>query len=147
MEKFMTIGANLSRYGVVFLLLLFGLYKFTVTEAEAIKPLIDNSFLFNWLNRIMNIYAISKMIGIVEIIAAIGIGLRFYDSKVAFYGSILGSIIFSTTLTFLFTTPGMIAKSEWLWLPDGFIIKDLVLLGFCLWSAGEAYSKTISNTL
>jgi reactive chlorine resistance protein C len=145
MEKLNLIGENISRYGIVAILLMFGIYKFTATEAEAIKPMIDNSFLFNWMNHFFDIRTISKIIGIVEIIAALGIGARFYDSKMAFYGSILGSIIFFITLTFLFTTPGMIAKSEWLWLPDGFIIKDLVLLGFCLWSSGEAYSKTIFN--
>jgi reactive chlorine resistance protein C len=145
MEKFTSLGENISRFGLVAILLMFGLYKFTATEAEAIKPMIDNSFLFNWMNSLFDIRVISKIIGVVEIIAAIGIGSRFYNPHIAFYGSILGSCIFFITLTFLFTTPGLIAKSEWLWLPDGFIIKDLVLLGFCLWSTGEAYTKINSH--
>ncbi len=140
MKNLKTTGEAISRYGIAYILIAFGIYKFTATEAAAIKTLIDNSFFFNWMNNFFTIRTISKIIGVVEISAAIGIASRFYSPSVALYGSLLGSVIFFVTLTFLFTTPGMIAKSEWLWLPDGFIIKDLALLGFCIWSAGEAYA-------
>ena len=143
MEKLSFIGVLVSRYGLVFILLAFGLFKFTATEAEAIKPLVDHSFLFNWMNTFFKIRTISAFIGILEIMAAIGIGLRFVSPRLALYGSLLGVIIFLVTLSFLFTTPGMIAKTEWLWLPDGFIVKDLLLLGFCLWSTGEAYNAML----
>jgi uncharacterized membrane protein YkgB len=139
MEKLINIGPQISRYSLVFILLAFGLFKFTATEAEGIKPYIDHSPFFSWMYRFFAIRAISNLIGVVEILAAIGIGLRFASPAASFYGSLLGSAIFFVTLTFLFSTPGLIAKAEWLWLPDGFIIKDLLLLGFCLWSAGEAY--------
>ncbi len=137
----MVIGELITRYGVVGILLAFGIFKFTLTEAQAIKPLIDNSPLFNWMNHLFTIRTISSIIGVIEIVAAIAIGARFLSPDIAFYGSLLGCIIFLSTLSFLFTTPGMFVKTEWLWLPDEFIIKDLVLLGFCLWSAGEAYSS------
>lgn len=135
------IGELIARYGVVGILLAFGTFKFTNTEAQAIKPFIDNSPLFSWMNHLFDIRTISAIIGIIEIIAAIGIGARLISLDIAFYGSLLGCIIFLSTLSFLFTTPGMFVKTEWLWLPDGFIIKDLVLFGFCLWSVGEAYSS------
>jgi reactive chlorine resistance protein C len=144
-DKFSTIGEFIARYGVVYILIAFGIFKFTETEAQAIKPLIDNSPIFNWMNALFSIRTISAIIGIIEIMTAIAIGSRFLSPTLSFYGSLLGSIIFFITLTFLFSTPGMIAKTEWLWLPDGFIIKDLVLLGFCLWSAGEAYSEMFYN--
>ena len=140
MYKLKMIGENISRYGIVFMLLLFGIFKFTNTEAQAIKPLVDSSPLLGWMNTFFNTTIISGIIGVAEITAAIGIGLRFVSKRIALYGSLAGSIIFFITLTFIFSTPGMISKVEWLWLPDGFLIKDLALLGFCLWSAGEAYT-------
>jgi uncharacterized membrane protein YkgB len=141
MSKLSFIGILVSRYGLVYLLLAFGLFKFTATEAAGIKPLVDHSPLFSWLNSFFTIRTISALIGILEIVAAIGIGLRFVSPRLAWYGSLLGVVIFLVTLSFLFTTPGMITKTEWLWLPDGFIVKDILLLGFCLWSAGEAYHQ------
>lgn len=135
----MTYGEFTGRYGLVLILLAFGIFKFTTTEALAIRPLVDNSPLFNWMNHFFSVRTISSIIGILEILAAIGIGLRFLSPEITFYASILGSVIFLSTLTFLFTTPGMFTKTEWMWLPDEFIIKDLVFLGFCLWSTGESY--------
>lgn len=143
MKNLTTIGENIMRYGLVFILIAFGIFKFTATEAAEIKPLIDNSPFVGWLNNFFHIRTISSMIGITELMIAIGIGLRFVSSKITFFASILGAVMFLTTLTFLFSTPGLIAKTEWLWLPDGFIIKDLVLLGFCTWSAGESYNHML----
>lgn len=139
MKKITTLGENISRYGIVYILLTFGIFKFTNTEAEAIKPLIEHSPLLNWMSSLFSQRTISAVIGIIEIIAAISIGLKFLSSRIAFYGSILGSLIFFITLTFLFTTPGRFTRVEWLWLPDGFIIKDMAFLGFCVWNAGNAY--------
>lgn len=93
MEKLITIGENISRYGIVFILLVFGIFKFTATEAEDIKPLIDNSLFFNWMIAILSIRVISGIIGVLEIIAAIAIGLRFFSPQIAFYGSLLGSTL------------------------------------------------------
>ncbi len=140
MNKLKLTGEIISRYGIVFMLLLFGIFKFTTTEAQAIKPLIDNSPFFRWMNHLFATGTISRIIGITEITAAIGIGLRPLSPRIALYGSLAGSVIFFMTLTFIFSTPGMISKVEWLWLPDAFLIKDLALLGFCVWSAGEAYT-------
>jgi uncharacterized membrane protein YkgB len=50
--------------------------------------------------------------------------------------------MFMTTLTFLFTTPGVIEPSLGFpalsAVPGQFLIKDAVLLGAALWTAGEA---------
>ena len=122
----MVSGELIARYGVVSILLAFGIFKFTKSEAQAIRPLIDNSPLFGWMNHLFDIRTSSAIIGIIEIIASIGIGARFISLDIAFYGSLLGCIIFLSTLSFLFTTPEMFVKTEWLWLPDEFIIKDLI---------------------
>jgi uncharacterized membrane protein YkgB len=54
--------------------------------------------------------------------------------------------MFLTTFSFLFTTPGwepslggFPAVSA---LPGQFVLKDIVLLGAALWTAGEALSAT-----
>ena len=50
--------------------------------------------------------------------------------------------MFLTTLTFLFSTPGVIEPSLGFpalsALPGQFLIKDVVLLGAALWTTGEA---------
>lgn len=127
------------RYGLVFILLLFGLCKFTATEAEAIKPLVDNSPLLAWMNHLFPVRTTAGILGTIEIITALLIGLRFVSSKMSFYGSIMGILIFSITLSFIFTTPGYMTKVEWIWMPDGFVFKDLLLLGFCFYSAAESH--------
>jgi uncharacterized membrane protein YkgB len=57
-------------------------------------------------------------------------------------GGGLAAVMFLTTLTFLFSTPGwepslggFPALSV---VPGQFLIKDIVLLGAALWSLGEA---------
>jgi len=46
-------GALILRYGLVLLLLWFGVFKFTPTEAQAIQPLVANSPLLSWLYSIL----------------------------------------------------------------------------------------------
>jgi len=47
-------------------------------------------------------------------------------------GSLGATIAFATTLSFLFTTPDL--SPGW----SGFLMKDLVLLGAALWTAGDS---------
>ncbi|MBB6458961.1 DUF417 family protein [Flammeovirga kamogawensis] len=146
---FQKIGANISRYGLVLILLWYGVFKFTATEAEAIKPLIENSPFFNWMLSVMTLQQVSNFIGITEIITAIAIALRPLSAKLTALGSALAVVTFIGTLSFLFTTPGMFKMVEWMYVPNGFILKDLLLLGFSVWSLGEALSslKIQGNTL
>jgi uncharacterized membrane protein YkgB len=46
--------------------------------------------------------------------------------------SLGATIMFATTLSFLFTTPGL--SPEW----QGFLMKDLVLVGAALWTAADS---------
>jgi len=58
--------------------------------------------------------------------------------------------MFLTTLSFLATTPGMFTVVEGLPVPSGmgaFVIKDLVLLGAALWTAGKALSARRAKLL
>ena len=61
--------------GVVLTLLWIGVFKFTPTEAEAIRPLVESHPLMNWMFSILSVQGVSNLIGITEIIVAIGMVL------------------------------------------------------------------------
>jgi len=55
-------------------------------------------------------------------------------------GSVFAVLIFCSTISFLFTTPGVTAGGFGLLsgLPGQFLIKDIVLLGVALWTLGDS---------
>lgn len=133
-------GHVVLRYGLVALLLLWGGLKFTTMEAEGIRPLVEHSPLMSWMYPAFGISGASAIIGIVELIAAVLMALRRFWPTLSALGSLLATCIFAVTLSFLLTTPGVFA-------PDnpfgGFLMKDIVLLGAALATAGEALSATL----
>jgi reactive chlorine resistance protein C len=78
---------------------------------------------------------VSNLIGTVEVITGMLIALRPISPNVSAVGSIAGIVIFVVTLSFLVTTPGVLAPDS---PAGGFLIKDIVLLGASLYTAGEA---------
>jgi len=127
------LGAGVTRYGIVFLLLLFGAMKWTAPEAQAIAPLISHSPFFGWLLGVFGLQGTSIFFGVFEIGAAIAIAPRPFLPLLSAVGSSFCVVMFLTTLSFLFTTPGILTSPM-----GGFILKDVVLLGGALWTAGEA---------
>ena len=141
-------AANLLRYGLVLVIAWIGSMKFTAYEAAGIQPLVANSPLMSWAYAIFSGRAFSALLGVVEIAIAAMIALRPVSAKVAAIGSGLAAIMFLTTLTFLFSTPGwepslggFPALSV---VPGQFIIKDIVLLAAPAWSLGEALPEARS---
>ncbi|NLR90440.1 MULTISPECIES: DUF417 family protein [Flammeovirga] len=134
------VGIEISRYGLVLILLWYGIFKFTNAEAQAILDLIENSPLFSWMLSFMTIQQVSNMIGTVEIITAIAIAARPFSPWASVVGSFVGIVTFVATLSFLATTPGMFKLVDGMYVPNGFILKDLLLLGFSVWSFGESYA-------
>jgi Protein of unknown function, DUF417 len=65
------LGLWILRYGLVGLLLLWGSFKFAVFEAEAIRPLVENSPLLSWLYPLFGVRGTSSLIGVVEVGAAL----------------------------------------------------------------------------
>jgi uncharacterized membrane protein YkgB len=128
------IGAAVIRYGIVFLLLLFGAMKWTHAEAVAIQPLVSHSPVWAWLYGPFGVQGTSIFFGVFEIGAAIAIATRPWLPLVSAGGSAFCIVMFLTTLSFLFTTPGLLTSSD-----AGFILKDVVLLGGSAWTAGEAF--------
>lgn len=134
-------GTWVLRYSLVLIVLWFGVFKFTPTEANAIKPLFTNSPLFAWLYEVLSVRAVSNLVGTAEILIALLIALRPVAPRLSFVGSLGAVGIFAVTVSFLFTTPGAFALVDGLWVPGGaggFIIKDLTLLGAALYTAAEA---------
>ena len=145
-DRLKMIGTHVTRYGLVVVLLWIGGMKFTAYEAEGIKPLVANSPLMGWVYGVMSVMAFSALLGVVEIAIGLLIALRPLWPLGSAIGSGLAVAMFLTTLTFLVTTPGwepslggFPAVSA---MPGQFVLKDLVLLGAALWTAGEALEAT-----
>lgn|SRR5690242_11930999 len=142
-EALETSGQAVPRYGLVAMLLFFGAFKFTAVEANGIQPLIANSPLMSWLYSVGSLRAVSDGIGVVEIAVALLIATRRYSPGLSAIGSLGAVLIFATTLTFLFSTPG-----AWVSVPGfpvpvtsgtgAFLIKDAFLLGAALVSAADS---------
>ncbi|HEY0018851.1 MAG TPA: DUF417 family protein [Longimicrobium sp.] len=136
-------GAALLRYGLVAILLYFGLFKFHPVEAEAIRPLVANSPLMGWMYAVLSVRGVSSLIGVAEIIVAGLLLARPWSPRAGAAGGIGASLVFLATLSFLFTTPGAWASVPGWPLPmpgmaGSFLIKDLFLLGAAVWITGDA---------
>lgn len=141
-DRLQTAGKHVTRYGLVVVLLWIGGMKFTGYEAEGIKPLVENSPLMGWVYGFLSVTQLSAVLGVTEIAVGLLIALRPVWPVVSAAGSGLAVGMFLTTLTFLVTTPGweptlggFPALSA---MPGQFVLKDVVLLGASLWTAGEA---------
>lgn len=142
-------GTTVARYGLVVVLLWIGGMKFTEYEAEGIKPMAANSPLMGWVYGVMSVTAFSAVLGVVEIAIGVLIALRPVWPLGSAVGSGLAAGTFLTTFSFLFTTPGwepslggFPAISA---MPGQFVLKDIVLLGVALWTAGEALAARPSR--
>jgi uncharacterized membrane protein YkgB len=128
-------GTHVLRYGLIALLLMWGAFKFTAFEADAIRPLVENSPLMGWLYPLLGIRGTSALIGVVEVASALLMSVRRWKPDWSAIGSLIASGTFVVTLSFLFTTPDV-------WYPSnpcgGFLMKDVLLLGAALYTAAEA---------
>jgi uncharacterized membrane protein YkgB len=128
-------GTAILRYGVAFLLLAIGALKFFEFEAKAIEPLVRNSPFMSWLYAMLSVQGVSNLIGTAEIATALLICARRFAPVISAVGSGVAVAIFSTTLSFLFTTPGGLSPMGPAF---GFLVKDVVLLGAAVYTAGES---------
>ena len=112
-------------------------------EAEGIRPLVEHHPLMSWMYPVFGIRGTSDIIGVVELVAALLICTRRFKPNLSAIGSLIASFTFTVTLSFLITTPGVLA-------PDnpfgGFLMKDIILLGAALYTAAEALSAARART-
>lgn len=136
------VGANIIRYGLVIILLSVGALKFTAYEAEGIQGLVANSPLMSWMFSVMSVRAASSLIGVVEIVLGLLIATRPFAPQISAIGSIGAIFMFLITLSFILTTPGVWQAGYGFPfpspMPGQFLVKDLMLLGAAIWTAGEA---------
>jgi len=137
-QRLQTLGAGILRYALTFLLLLFGTFKFFRFEAEAIQPLLTHSPFLAWLPIALGVRGSSTLIGVVELTAALGIAAGPWFPRVGTIAGLIAMATFLTTLSFLITTPGVLAAGSD---AGGFILKDLVLLGAAVHATGTSWLR------
>jgi uncharacterized membrane protein YkgB len=133
-------GQLIARYGLVVVLAWIGFGKFVKMESRA---LIEHSPLMSWVYDVFNVTTVARGLGTMEIVAAVLIALRPVWPRASAIGSALAVVLFVGTLSFLFTTPGVVASHAaglpvLSALPGQFLLKDLVLIGVALWTLGDA---------
>jgi len=141
-DRLKSIGMHIARYGLAIVLLWIGGMMFTAYQAEGIRPLVANSPLMSWVYRVMSVGGFASLLGVAEIAIGVLIALRPVWPMGSAVGSGLAAGMFLTMLSFLVTTPGwepslggFPALSA---MPGQSLLKDVVLLGVALSSAGEA---------
>ncbi|MEO7734149.1 MAG: DUF417 family protein [Kofleriaceae bacterium] len=135
--KLTSAGTHVLRYGLVALLVLWGGMKFTEFEAQGIQPLVAHHPLMSWMYPAFGLRGTSAVIGVIELLAAVLMAIRPWRPRASMIGSLIAAATFATTLSFLATTPGALALDNPI---GGFLMKDLILLGAALYTAGEARS-------
>lgn len=150
-RKLEACGAAVMRYGLVVVLLWIGALKFTAYEAEGIKPFVTNSPLMSWAYHVMTDRAFASLIGAIETTFGVLIATRPFAPLVSALGSLGAVLMFLTTLSFILTTPGVWQPGYGFPYPSPkpgqFLMKDIVLLGVAIWTAGEALRSMSRNSV
>jgi uncharacterized membrane protein YkgB len=133
-ERLRWVGAVILRYGLAFLFLRFGIYKFMQPNVTGVQVWTAHSLLLFWVDPLLGPSGGAALIGVIEIVTGALIALRPLAPGLSMLGSLMAAFAMLNTLSFLFTTPGLDARGS------GFLIKESMLLGAALWSAAEASS-------
>lgn len=139
-------GQNFVRYGLALVLAWIGVGKYVKMDA---KVLIAHSPLMSWIFDFFSATTVARALGTMEIIAAILIVVRPVWPRVSAAGSALAIVLFCGTLSFLFTTPGVVVghavgipvlSAQ----PGQFLLKDLVLMGVAIWTLGDSLRAALA---
>jgi uncharacterized membrane protein YkgB len=140
-------GLVIARYGLVVVLAWIGFGKYVRMES---RVLIEHSPLMSWIYDVFSVTTVARGLGTMEIVAALLIALRPVSARACAAGSALAVLLFMGTLSFLFTTPGVVTTHSTgvpvlSALPGQFLVKDLVLIGVAVWSLGESLVAAIQR--
>ena len=140
--KFDGLAGLLARYGLAIVLLWYGGLKFMNYEAQGIQPLVSESPLMSWVYELFSVYTFSALLGVFEIAAAVLLAVKPWWPKASVGGSLLAIMLFVSTISFMFTTPGVFEGAQGgfpaLSLTGGFLMKDIALLGISVWTLADA---------
>lgn len=114
---FSDVDVVLLRFSVVFIIALFGNYKWFDFEVEALKPLISSTWL-NFLYDYLGFYGTSYLLGATESINYIFLTIGFFKPKFGVLGSLFTISLGVVTLS-LIPQIGL----------NSFIVKDIILIG------------------
>lgn len=132
-------SAVVLRYGLVLFLVGGGLAKFTPAEAITIQPWMAHSPFLGWLYAVTSVQGASIIIGVIELILGVLLGVRHWWPRLSALGSLAACVQFVITFSFLFTTPDLSADTQ------GFLMKDLILFGAAAWTAADALHGSESS--
>lgn len=145
-SKLSRVSGLLLRYGLVVVIGWIGALKFTEFEANGIQPLVANSPIMSWLYGVFSVTVFSAILGVVELAVAVLLALKPWWPRLSLAGSVAAIGLFLTTLSFLFTTPGVVESSAGgfpvLSSTGQFLIKDVVLLAVALWTLTDGLAGT-----
>jgi uncharacterized membrane protein YkgB len=119
-------------YGLVLFLVVFGPAKFTQAEASMIQPWVENSPFLGWLYAVTSVQGASNVTGVIERGLATLLAVRHWWPRLSVIGSLGAIVTFLITFSFLFTTPSLSPDTQ------GFLMKDLILLGGAAWTASDS---------
>lgn len=143
-KKTMAIGVYGIYIALAIIYLWFGGMKFTHYEAEGLVPLVGNSPILGWTYAIFSVDTFSRLLGVLELSIAALIAGRLLSPKLSMIGGALSAGLFLTTLSLMFSTPGVIEASLGFpaitVAPGQFLLKDLGLLAASVFVAGHSIS-------
>lgn len=143
------LGLWLARYGLVLLLGWIGCLKFVDYEAEGIRRLVEHSPLMRWMYLVWDTYTTAGIIGGSEVMTALLLAVYPWWPRISAVGSLLAMLTFLTTLSFLFTTPGIAMQGyPALALSGGgqSLLKDLLLFAAALLTLGQVQQRLGTQT-
>lgn len=146
-KNLISIGLTVIRLGLALIIIWIGAMKFTSYEAQGIKPFVENSPLMSFAYKFLSVEDFSAFIGIIEIAVGIFIALGRLVPSLSLAGGVMGIGMFVTTLSFMLTTPGIFEPSlggfPALSITGQFVLKDIALLGACLWATGDSLQEVM----
>ena len=107
------IAGLLGRYGLVVVIGWIGALKFANFEAHQIQPLVANSPFMGWLYDFLPVYTFSALLGVLEVSCAVLLAIKPLAPKLSIIGSLIAIVLFVSTVSFLFTTPGVAEPKGW----------------------------------
>ena len=128
------LALKLALAGILLVMVWIGGMKFTQIEADGIEGLMSTSPLFSWIYSLFSVLHGSYFIGVVELLAVIGILLAPWSGKAYVFGLSIAALTFAATQTFVITLPGYETSLGFPVLTGSgqFIVKDLALLACCI---------------
>ena len=95
-----------------------------------------------WLYNFMPVYTFSALLGVLEVSCAVLLAIKPLAPRLSIIGSLIAIVLFVSTVSFLFTTPGVGEPKGGgfpaISLLGEFLLKDIPLLGLSFWTLGDA---------